>query len=46
MRTSSQSVQRRGEPEDIAEVVAYLASEGAGFVTGQSLSVGGGDRFL
>lgn len=43
---AGQSVKRRGEPEDIAEAVAYLASEGAGFVTGQSLSVGGGDRFL
>ncbi|OLL20924.1 MULTISPECIES: SDR family NAD(P)-dependent oxidoreductase [unclassified Rhodococcus (in: high G+C Gram-positive bacteria)] len=43
---AGQSVQRRGEPHDVAEAVAYLASEGAGFVTGQSLSVGGGDRFL
>jgi len=43
---AGQSVQRRGEPEDIAAAVAYLASEGAGFVTGQSLSIGGGDRFL
>jgi 2-hydroxycyclohexanecarboxyl-CoA dehydrogenase len=43
---AGQSVKRRGEPEDIAEAVAYLASEAAGFVTGQSLSVGGGDRFL
>lgn len=43
---AGQCVPRRGEPEDIAEAVAYLASEGAGFVTGQSLSVGGGDRFL
>jgi NAD(P)-dependent dehydrogenase (short-subunit alcohol dehydrogenase family) len=43
---AGQCVKRRGEPEDIAEAVAYLASEAAGFVTGQSLSVGGGDRFL
>jgi len=26
--------------------VAYLGSESSEFVTGQSLSVGGGDRFL
>jgi NAD(P)-dependent dehydrogenase (short-subunit alcohol dehydrogenase family) len=43
---AEQAVKRRGEPEDIAEGVAYLASEGAGFVTGQSLYIGGGDRFL
>lgn len=43
---SGQSIPRRGEPEDIAEAVSYLASEGAQFVTGQSLYVGGGDRFL
>jgi 3-oxoacyl-[acyl-carrier protein] reductase len=43
---SGQCVQRRGEPDDIADAVAYLASRGAGFVSGQSLSVGGGDRFL
>lgn len=41
-----QCIQRRGRPEDIADVVAYLASEGSEFVSGQSLSVGGGDRFL
>lgn len=33
---------RLGEPEDIGAAVAYLASEGAGFVTGQTLSVSGG----
>jgi len=31
-----------GEPEDIAHAVAYFASEGAGYVTGQSLIVNGG----
>ena len=43
---AGQCIQRRGEPEDIADAVAYLASRGSEFVTGQSLSVGGGDRFL
>jgi NAD(P)-dependent dehydrogenase (short-subunit alcohol dehydrogenase family) len=46
MVTAQQSIQRRGEPADIADAVAYLAGEGAEFVTGQSLSVGGGDRFI
>ncbi|HWG43142.1 MAG TPA: SDR family oxidoreductase [Gemmataceae bacterium] len=32
-----------GEPNDIAEAVAYLASDGARFVTGQKLSVNGGN---
>jgi 2-hydroxycyclohexanecarboxyl-CoA dehydrogenase len=33
---------RLGRPEDIAPAVAFLASEGAGFITGQTLSVSGG----
>lgn len=33
---------RLGQPHDIAPVVAFLASEGAGFVTGQTISVSGG----
>jgi 3-oxoacyl-[acyl-carrier protein] reductase len=35
-------VQRIGQPEDIAAAVAYLASEEAGFVSGQTLYVRGG----
>ena len=31
-----------GKPSDIAHAVAYLASEGAGYVTGQELHVNGG----
>lgn len=31
-----------GKPADIAHAVAYLASEGAGYVTGQELHVNGG----
>jgi 3-oxoacyl-[acyl-carrier protein] reductase len=33
---------RWGTPGDVADAVAYFISEGAGFVTGQSLSVNGG----
>ncbi len=35
-------MRRFGKPEDIAHAVAYLASEEAGFVTGQILSPNGG----
>ncbi len=35
-------MRRLGRPEDIAAAVAYLVSEDAGFVTGQTLSVSGG----
>jgi len=40
-----QAVPRRGEPEDIAECIAYLAGPSAGFVTGQTFNVDGGHRF-
>ncbi len=33
---------RVGVPEDIAEAVLFLCSEGAGFITGQNLTVDGG----
>lgn len=35
-------VGRAGEPGEIAAAVAFLASEEAGYITGQTLSVGGG----
>jgi len=35
-------VRHTGEPEDIAAAVAFLASDDAGFITGQTLSVSGG----
>jgi 3-oxoacyl-[acyl-carrier protein] reductase len=35
-------VHRYGEPEDIAELVAFLASPKAGYITGQAIVVDGG----
>jgi NAD(P)-dependent dehydrogenase (short-subunit alcohol dehydrogenase family) len=35
-------LRRLGEPEDVAGVVAFLASDGAGFITGQTVFVDGG----
>jgi 2-hydroxycyclohexanecarboxyl-CoA dehydrogenase len=35
-------MRRLGEPDDVAAAVAFLASEHAGYITGQTLSVSGG----
>ncbi len=42
MSSNAQPVKRGGQAADIAEAMAYLASDAAGFVTGTSLLVDGG----
>jgi 3-oxoacyl-[acyl-carrier protein] reductase len=35
-------VRRVGAPDDVAHLISYLVSEGAGFVSGQVIYVAGG----
>jgi NAD(P)-dependent dehydrogenase (short-subunit alcohol dehydrogenase family) len=41
-REKANPLGRLGRPEDVAAVVVFFASAGAGYVTGQVLSVNGG----
>jgi NAD(P)-dependent dehydrogenase (short-subunit alcohol dehydrogenase family) len=39
-----QALKRIGQPEDIADVAAFLASDGARWITGASIPVDGGSK--
>ena len=45
-RTAGRCIQRDQVPGDLVAALAYLVSDGAGFVTGQTLAVDGGGVFL
>ena len=40
------ALKRRGEPEEVANAVLYLASEEASYTTGHALGVDGGNAFI
>jgi NAD(P)-dependent dehydrogenase (short-subunit alcohol dehydrogenase family) len=39
-------IHRLGEPEEVAELVAFLASDRAAYITGQALDISGGDLMV
>ena len=39
-------ISRLGEPEEVAELVAFLASDRAAYITGASLDINGGDLMI
>ncbi|TEB21306.1 NAD-binding protein [Coprinellus micaceus] len=42
---NTSAVGRIGEPEEVAALVSFLVSDGAGFITGQTVSIDGGIVF-
>jgi len=45
MAAESSVLKRVGKPEDVANLVSFLASDDSSFITGQSISVDGGCNF-
>jgi 3-oxoacyl-[acyl-carrier protein] reductase len=43
--SSGNPMQRVGKPEEVAAAVAFLCSEGAGYINGEFIGVSGGSRF-
>jgi NAD(P)-dependent dehydrogenase (short-subunit alcohol dehydrogenase family) len=39
-------IARLGEPEEVAELVAFLASDGAAYITGAAVDINGGDLMV
>jgi NAD(P)-dependent dehydrogenase (short-subunit alcohol dehydrogenase family) len=39
-------IQRLGTPEEVGDLVAFLASDAAGYITGASLDINGGDLMI
>lgn len=46
VRKTSRSLQRDQVPNDLVAALLFLASDGAGFVTGQTIAVDGGSVFI
>lgn len=44
--TDSYPISRLGQPEEVAELVAFLASDRAAYITGASLDINGGDLMI
>jgi NAD(P)-dependent dehydrogenase (short-subunit alcohol dehydrogenase family) len=45
-RLARQPIPHWGTPDDVADAVAYLVTDGAGFISGQRLVVNGGMHFI
>jgi 3-oxoacyl-[acyl-carrier protein] reductase len=43
---ASQAIHRREKPEDLVGAAAFLASDDAGFITGQTINIDGGRSFI
>ena len=44
-RAATIPLKRLGTPEDVAGLIAYLASEDSNFITGQAFNINGGEEF-